>query len=95
MDPKAQILLNAFFKKFALKTFRKENLIITRGDKKIFFLTKGIVRMFDASGKKGLTLNIYRADALFPMALVFDLKNRYSFESLTEVQGYFALKKDF
>ena len=40
-------------------------------------------------------LNIYRAYSLFPMSLIFNIQNKYTFISLTEVQGYFAPKKDF
>ena len=96
MEPEVQELLHSFFDKFESKRFAKGKTIIKPANDKIFFLTKGVVKMFVLS-KKGedLTLNIYKAYSLFPISLVFDMQNKYTFQSLTEVQGYFAPKKDF
>lgn len=96
MDPKIQKLLHSFFKKFEQKSFPKEETILKPADKKIFFLTNGVVRMFSTSRKKSkITLNIYKQHSIFPIPLVFDLRNKYTFDALTNVEGYFAPKKDF
>lgn len=96
MDPKIQKLLYAFFKKFGQKSFLKEETILKPTDKKIFFLTNGAVGMFSVSGENSqITLNIYKQHSIFPMPLVFDLENKYTFDSITRVEGYFAPKKDF
>lgn len=96
MDPKIQNILKSFFESFGLRSFDKNQVIIKPKSDKVFFLTKGVIRMFGFS-KKGdeLTLNIYKANALFPMSLIFTAKNKYTFSSLTEVHGFFAPKKDF
>ena len=96
METKIQKLLLAFFNKFESKRFIKGKTIVRPTNDKIFFLTKGIVRMFVLS-KKGedLTLNIYKAYSFFPISLIFNTQNKYTFQSLTEVQGHFAPKKDF
>ena len=96
MDPKIQKLLYSFFNKFEQKFFSKEEIILKPADKKIFFLTKGAVRMSGTSREKDeITINIYKAYSLFPMPLIFDLGNKYTFGSLTEAEGYFAPKRDF
>ncbi|MBI4092140.1 MAG: Crp/Fnr family transcriptional regulator [Candidatus Levybacteria bacterium] len=96
MNPVAQKLLKSFFNEYDLKTFAKGEMILRPESGKIFFLTKGAVRMFTLSKEKEeLTLNIHRAYSLFPMSLIFNIQNKYTFDSLTETQGYFAPKKDF
>lgn len=96
MDPKIQKLLYSFFKKFEQKSFLKNEIILKPGDKEIFFLTKGVVRMLSVSKKNSqITLNIYKQHSIFPIPLIFDLKNKYTFDALTEAEGYFAPKKDF
>ncbi len=94
MQPKIQKLVGTYFEKFELKKFAKHEVIIKpSGGQEIFFLTKGVVRMFSLSKKGGeLTLNIFKAHALFPVSLVF---NKYAYDALTEVEGYFAPKLDF
>ncbi len=94
MQSKIQKLLHLYFEKFELQSFVKQETIIKPSKvAEIFFLTKGVVRMFSLS-KEGseLTLNIYKAHALFPMSLTF---NKYTYDAQTAVQGYFAPKKDF
>lgn len=96
MEPEIQKLLHSFFNKFELKSFAKEDVIIKPPNDKIFFLTKGAVRMFSFSKEKDtLTLNIYKAYSLFPMSSIFNVQNKYTFNALTKTQGYFAPKKDF
>lgn len=96
MEPEIQKLLHSFFDKFELKSFIKGKTIVKPKNNKIFFLTKGVVKMFGLSKKgKDLTLNIYKAYSFFPISLIFNIQNKYIFKSLTEVQGYFAPKKDF
>lgn len=96
MEPEIQKLLHSFFDKFELKLFDKGKTVIMPTNDKIFFLTKGVVKMLGLS-KKGedLTLNIYKAYSLFPISLIFNIQNKYTFKSLTEIQGYFAPKKRF
>ncbi|MBI2613880.1 MAG: Crp/Fnr family transcriptional regulator [Candidatus Levybacteria bacterium] len=94
MEPEIQKLLHSFFDKFELKLFDKGKTIIGPTNDKIFFLTKGVVKMLGLSKKgKDLTLNIYKAYSLFPISLIFNMRNKYIFKSLTETQGYFAPKK--
>ncbi len=96
MDLKLQKQLLAFFQNFEQKSFDKEKIIIKPNTNKVFLLTKGIVRMYGFSkGKDEVTLNIYKPYSIFPIPLIFDLKNKYTFDSLTEVEGYFAPKNDF
>lgn len=96
MEPEIQKLLHSFFDKFELKSFAKGTIIIKPSNDRIFFLTKGIVKMFSVSKQKNeLTLNIYKAYSLFPISLIFNIQNKYAFKSLTETQGYFTPKKDF
>lgn len=96
MDPKIQKLLYSFFKKFERRVFIKDETILKPGERKIFFLTDGAVRMFSVSRKNSeITLNIYKKYSLFPMPLIFDLKNKYTFDSLTKAEGYYAPEKDF
>ncbi len=95
MDQEIQKLLFSFFGDFKLQSFSKEKTILKPNANKIFFLTKGVVRMFSTSKEKDeITINIYKAYSLFPMPLIFDLENKYTFGSLTEVEGYFAPKED-
>lgn len=96
MEPEIQKLLYSFFDKFEQKSFAKGEIVIKPGGRRIFFLTKGVVRMFSLSKEKNeLTLNIYREYALLPMSLIFNIQNKYTFSALTDVQGYFAPEKDF
>lgn len=97
MQPKVQNLLQSFFGKFDEKSFVKgETIIKSNQETGIFFLTKGVVRMFVLSKGDELTLNIYKSYALFPMSEVLNhKKERYTYDALTEVWGYFAPKKDF
>lgn len=96
MEPEIQKLLYSFFDKFDLKSFAKGKTIIKPTSGKIFFLTKGAVKMLGLSKKtEDLTLNIYKVYSLFPISLIFNMQNKYTFKSLTETQGYFAPKKDF
>lgn len=97
MQPKIQKLLISFFAKSELKSFAKGEIVIQSESKRIFFLTAGVVRMFSSS-KEGVevTLNIYKSYALFPMSLILNNKpDKYTYDALTEVEGYFAPKKDF
>lgn len=96
MEPQLQKQLLAFFKNFEQKSVNKNQTIIEPKTNKVFFLTEGIVRMYVFSeGKDEITLNIYKPYSIFPIPLIFDLKNNYIFDSLTNVEGYFAPKKDF
>lgn len=97
MQPKIQKLLRLFFSNFKLKTFVKGEIIIKPSNKKIFFLTKGIVKMTTPSRERvELTLNVYKAYSLFPMSVILNEKgNKYFFSALTEAEGYFAPKADF
>lgn len=97
MQPKIQKLLHSFFGKYKLKTFIKGEVIIKPGNKKIFFLTKGVVRMFtNLKGIDSLTLNVYKAHSIFPMVLILGVKgDKYRYDALTEAEGYFSPKKDF
>ncbi len=94
MQPKIQKLLQIYFKKFKPVSFAKQEIIIEPSKvAEIFFLTKGVVRMFSFSNEgKEVTLNIYKAYALFPM---FSSFNKYTYGALTNVEGNFAPKKDF
>lgn len=94
MHPKIQELLQSFFAKYKLRAFAKGEEIIQPGNKKIFFLTEGVVRM--SPSKNIVTLNIYKPFSLFPLSIILgNKKDRYIYSSLTEVQGYFAPKKEF
>ena len=43
-----------------------------------------------------LTLNIYKAHSIFPMGLILGINaDKYRYEGLTEVEGYFSPQKDF
>lgn len=98
MQPKIQKLLISFFNKFELKSFSKGDKIIEpKKDQRVFFLILGTVKMFSLSKEQAeLTLNIYKPYALFPLSLILNKKrNKYTYQALTEVQGYFAPKKDF
>lgn len=95
MKPEVQKLLHSFFEKSELKSFPKGAIVVKPHGEKVFFLTKGVVRMFGLSKEKDeLTLNIYKPSSLFPVSLIFDVENKYTFDCLTEVQGYFTPKKD-
>lgn len=92
VQPRVQKLLQSFFYKFKLLSFAKGEAVISPLNKKIFFLTKGVVKMTFLS-KEGieLTLNIYKPFSIFPMSIVFNGKeNKYLFSSLTKAEGYFA-----
>ena len=96
MEPTVKTLLFSFFEKFGLRSFPKGAVAIKPEDRRIFFLTKGVVRMGGTSKEKNpITLNIYKAYALFPLSLLFKTKDTYTFDCLTKVEGYFAPQKDF
>lgn len=96
MQKKVQKLLLSFFGKYRLKTFARDEQVINPKSKKVFFLTKGAVRMFSHSSSNQLTLNIYKPYSLFPMSLVLrDTQDKYSYDALSEVEGYFAPKTYF
>lgn len=97
MQPKIQKLLYSFFGKYKLRTFVKGEIIIRPGNNKILFLTKGVVRMFiSLKGINNLTLNVYKAHAIFPMALILGVNgDKYRYAALTEAEGYFAPRKVF
>ncbi|MBI2595813.1 Crp/Fnr family transcriptional regulator [Candidatus Daviesbacteria bacterium] len=96
MHPKVQTLLLSFFSKYRLKTFARGKQVINPKSKKIFFLTKGAVRMFSALNDNRLTLNIYKPYSLFPMSLILrNIQDKYSYDALSEVEGYFAPKTYF
>ena len=97
MQPEIQKILKSFFIKFQAKSFVKGKTVIIGGkDRRVFFLTRGVVRMFSIQRGTELTLNIYKQYALFPMALVLNnQKDRYKYDALTDVEGYFAPKKEF
>ncbi len=92
MHPKVQKLLLSFFNKYQLQTFTKGEKIFKPNSKQVFFLTKGAVRMLNDNQ---LILNIYKPYALFPMSPVLNNQtDRYTYNALTEVEGYFAPKTD-
>ncbi len=95
MDPKVYNLLIFFFKRFGKKSYPKEKVFIKPEDKKIFFLTKGVVRMFNPKDRRDITLNIHREGSLFPMFPIFGIRSSYAYESLTEAEGYFSKVLDF
>lgn len=97
MQTKVQQLLHSFFDKSKLQKFAKGEIIIKPDqNQQIFFLTEGVVRMFNPSINSMPTLNIYRSHALLPMSLILNSqKNRYTYDALTEVKGYFAPKIKF
>ncbi len=97
MQSRVQKLLHSFFGQFKLRSFAKGETIVNPGENQgIFFLTSGVVKMSGLSkGKVELTLNIYKPYALFPLSLIFGKLDKYTYNCLTEAQGYFAPKKDF
>ncbi len=96
MQPKVQKKLLSFFTKYKLKTFERGEQVINPTGKKVFFLTKGTVRMFSHVDNSQLTLNIYKPYSLFPMSLILRrTKDKYSYDALSEVEGYFAPKTYF
>ena len=96
MHPNIYKLLLSFFGKYKLRTFAKGEIIIRPENKKIFFLTKGAVRMFSKLNNSELTINIYKPFSLFPMSLILNNKQgSYIYSALFEVEGYFAPKINF
>ena len=97
MQPKIQILLLSFFSRFKKATFVKGETIINPRKSEIFYLTKGTVRMFSLIQSIKLTLNIYRPFSILPMSQILgnNKQNKYIFDALTKVEGYFAPKKEF
>lgn len=96
MRPEVKKKLLSYFNKFELKSFQRGEIVLKPPSETIFFLTKGVVRMFRSSQEKGeLTLNVYKAYALFPMSLMFHAHDNYTFSALTDVHGHHAPKKDF
>lgn len=96
MQPKIQILLLSFFSRFKKVTFVKGETIINPRKSEIFYLTKGTVRMFSLIQSIKLTLNVYRPFSVFPMSQILgSTQNKYIFDALTEVEGYFAPEKEF
>ncbi len=96
MQQSVQKQLYSFFDKYKESSFSKGDQIIKGGHKKIFFLTSGAVRMYSEVNGTELTLNIYKANSLFPMSLVLrDMEDGYYYNALSKVIGYFAPKADF
>lgn len=80
-----------------LKTFAKGKVVLRPSNKRIFFLTRGTVKM-SRLPKEGIlpALNIYKPHALFPMSLVLGKgRDKHTYTALAEVQGYLASKKEF
>lgn len=98
MDKKVEEKLQRFFKKHTKKSYKKgEYLIKDKPPEGVFFLTKGIVRMFSVS-KDGteLTVNIFKPFSFFPVGwIINNTPNKYFFDALTPVDVIVAPKQDF
>ncbi|OGC24888.1 hypothetical protein A2291_01960 [candidate division WOR-1 bacterium RIFOXYB2_FULL_42_35] len=82
--------LEAFYKQFPLRRYKKGEILIRADDdpQGIFCLTKGYVRQYTIS-KAGfeLTLHILKPTSYFPLVWAINgTPNDYYFEALTEVQ---------
>lgn len=97
MEPKVQKLLLSFFDNFKLTSFTKGETVIKPSNRKVFFLTRGIVKMSgQLKDRELLTLNIYKPYSLFPMSPLLNNKpDKYAYTALTEVQGHFAPNQKF
>jgi CRP/FNR family transcriptional regulator, cyclic AMP receptor protein len=83
--------LEAFYKQFAVRTYKKGELLIRADDEPqgIFYLIKGYVRQYTIS-KTGmeLTLHIIKPPAYFPMVWAINgTPNVYYFEALTPIEA--------
>lgn len=79
--------VEAFFKKFPLKTYSKGEFLVHAGDNPpgIFYLTEGRVSQYDigASGTSAV-VNVFKPSAFFPMAWAINrTHNYYFFEATT------------
>lgn len=95
MQPKVQKLLLTFFGNYKSVSFSKGKTVIKPSNQKVFFLTRGIVKMSGRlKDQELLTLNIYKPYSLFPMSPLLNNKlDKYTYIALTEIEGYFAPKK--
>jgi len=98
MDPKVKETIESFFCSYKQVRAKKGEILLQAGRDPtgIFFLKKGIVRMYTVS-KNGeeLTLNMYKPYSFFPMSWVLrDIHNKYFYEAVTESVLFLAPKED-
>lgn len=99
MDQEILKKINSFFSGFEIKRFKKGEILIEANQEPsgVFFLREGLVRMYTISlNGEELTLNIYRANSLFPLNWVLNNNlSPYYFEAMTSVTVLKAPKDKF
>ena len=98
MDSDVSKKLDKFFQQHKCKKYKRREILIQTADEPagLFYLTEGIVRQYaiTANGEE-LTINVFKPQALFPMAwVVNDSISPHFFEAMTPVTVWIAPKKD-
>lgn len=96
MDTDVNKKVQVFFSQFPLKKYEVGEIVIhpDTDPTGAFFIKKGFVKEYGISIEgTEITLHIFTPDSFFPMMWVIsDLKNRYYYESLGNVEIYCAPK---
>ncbi|MBI4009356.1 Crp/Fnr family transcriptional regulator [Candidatus Roizmanbacteria bacterium] len=97
MDRQIKAKIQAFFTKFPLKRYKKEEVLIDPNEelKGAFYLAKGFVREYTISPQGDeLTLHVFAPGSYFPMTWVINgIKNRYYYEALMTCETHIASKE--
>lgn len=90
MDKQVKEKIERFFSDYPVKTYRKGQILIYRGEEPagIFYIVNGRVKQYDVSDEgHSVVVNIYKPTNFFPMQWAINkTKNQYFFETVTSVK---------
>lgn len=97
MDTTIAQKVEAFFKQFRQRIYKKGEILIRADDDPpgIFYLKAGLVKQY-AISRRGdeLIVNVYKPLAFFPMTwAINDTRNEYYFEAITDLEVWLAPKE--
>lgn len=92
MDSTIIARLDTFFSQFTKQSYKKGQLLIRAGESPsgIFYLTKGMVKMYAISTKGDeVVVNIFKEHTFFPMSWAINgEENKYFFEAMIPSEAY-------
>lgn len=98
MDKQVAEKIEGFFSNYPVKTYRKGQILIYRGEEPagIFHIISGRVKQYDVSDEgHSVVVNIYKPSTFFPMQWAINkTKNQYFFETVTAVKLHQASPED-
>jgi len=98
MDRAIDNLINDFFQKYPLRSFKKGQILIYKDDEPsgVYRLEKGRVRQYDITNNGDeVVVNMHRPPTFFPMSWALNgTSNRFFYEAATDIEVRIAPKSD-